>query len=137
MAYLLDTNMLSEAVRDANGGVAQRIRQALGTSQIVTSIIVAGELRFGGIKRGSRRLIQRIEQVLGAIDVLALGPPVDAIYAKVRADLESRGQPIGGNDLWIAAHALALRHTLVTANAREFARVPGLICENWLNDTLV
>ena len=52
MAYLLDTNMLSEVVRDANGNVAQRIRQALGTSQIVTSIIVAGELRFGGIKRG-------------------------------------------------------------------------------------
>jgi tRNA(fMet)-specific endonuclease VapC len=137
MAYLLDTNMLSEAVRDANGGVAQRIRQALGTSQIVTSIIVAGELRFGGIKRGSRRLIQRIEQVLTAIDVLALAPPVDAIYAKVRADLENRGQPIGGNDLWIAAHALALRHTLVTANAREFGRVPGLVSENWLSDTLV
>jgi tRNA(fMet)-specific endonuclease VapC len=137
MAYLLDTNMLSEAVRDANGGVAQRIRQALGTSQIVTSIIVAGELRFGGIKRGSRRLVQRIEQVLTAIDVLALAPPVDAIYAKVRADLENRGQPIGGNDLWIAAHALALRHTLVTANAREFGRVPGLVSENWLSDTLV
>jgi tRNA(fMet)-specific endonuclease VapC len=137
MAYLLDTNMISEAVRDANGGVAQRIRQALGTSQIVTSIIVAGELRFGGIKRGSRRLIQRIEQVLAAIDVLVLAPPVDAIYAQVRADLENRGQPISGNDLWIAAHALALRHTLVTANAREFGRIPGLVSENWLSDTLV
>ena len=137
MAYLLDTNMLSEAVRDANGNVAQRIRQALGTSQIVTSIIVAGELRFGGITRGSRRLIRRIEQVLSAVDVLTLAPPVDVIYARIRADLEKRGQPIGGNDLWIAAHALAMRHTLVTANAREFGRVPGLMCENWLSDTLV
>lgn len=137
MAYLLDTNMLSEAVRDANGSVAQRIRQALGTSQIVTSIIVAGELRFGGIKRGSIRLIQRIEQVLGTVDVLALAPPVDVIYAQVQADLDKRGQPIGGNDLWIAAHALAMRHTLVTANARGFGRVPGLMCENWLSATLV
>jgi tRNA(fMet)-specific endonuclease VapC len=137
MAYLLDTNVLSEAVRDADGGVAQRIRRALGTSQIVTSIIVAGELRFGGIKRRSRRLIRRIEQVLSAVDVLTLAPPVDVIYAQIRADLEKRGQPIGGNDLWIAAQALAMRHTLVTANAREFGLVPGLMCENWLSETLV
>ena len=63
---------------------------------------------------------------------MALEAPVDAIYGDLRADLERRGIGIGANDLWIAAHTLSLGLTLVTANQREFARVPGLTIENWL-----
>ncbi len=56
----------------------------------------------------------------------------DRRYGLLRAQLEQVGQPIGGNDLLIAAHALALRATLVTDNAREFGRIDDLHCENWL-----
>ena len=64
------------------------------------------------------------------------GPPLDAAtssqYARIRAGLERQGTSIGGNDLWIAAQALALGAVLVTDNVREFRRVPGLKVENWL-----
>jgi tRNA(fMet)-specific endonuclease VapC len=69
---------------------------------------------------------------LTALDVVPLAPPVDAVYARLRTDLERRGEIIGGNNLWIAAHALALGLTLVTANEREFARITELPRENWL-----
>jgi tRNA(fMet)-specific endonuclease VapC len=70
--------------------------------------------------------------VLGAIEVLPLEAPVDAVYGVIRASLERTGQPIGGNDLLIAAHALALGLTVVTDNEREFSRIDNLRVENWL-----
>ncbi|MHB1657388.1 MAG: PIN domain-containing protein, partial [Burkholderiales bacterium] len=66
------------------------------------------------------------------IPVLPLDIPADAEYAGIRAELESAGQPIGMNDLLIAAHAYVLGLTLVTANTREFSRIRGLKVENWL-----
>jgi tRNA(fMet)-specific endonuclease VapC len=57
---------------------------------------------------------------------------VDTVYGELRTHLERDGQPIGGIDLLIAAQALSLGLTLVTDNEREFGRVPGLVCENWL-----
>jgi tRNA(fMet)-specific endonuclease VapC len=131
MRYLLDTNMLSDAIRNPGGRVANRVREA-GDANVCTSIIVAAELRFGAAKRNSARLTALVEETLGEIDVLPLEVPVDAAYAAVRCALETEGQPISGNDLLIAAHALALGHTLVTANMREFVRIEGLKCENWL-----
>jgi tRNA(fMet)-specific endonuclease VapC len=66
------------------------------------------------------------------LPILSLSPPVNRHYAVIRSHLEQTGKPIGPNDLLIAAHALALNLTLVTANLREFERVPGLSVENWL-----
>jgi tRNA(fMet)-specific endonuclease VapC len=66
------------------------------------------------------------------MDVIPLEPPADVRYGEVRAALEAAGTPIGGNDLLIAAQALALDLVLVTNNEREFARVGGLKLENWL-----
>jgi tRNA(fMet)-specific endonuclease VapC len=97
-----------------------------------TSIIVAAELRFGALKRGSRALAARIESLLERIEVAPLLPPADSVYADLRASLEKNGKPIGANDMFIAAHALALGCTLVTDNVREFSRVKGLAVENWL-----
>ena len=68
------------------------------------------------------------------MDVIALEPPVDAVYGELRSWLEKAGRPIGGNDLFIAAQALALGLTLVTGNEREFSRVKDLPLENWLRD---
>jgi len=70
--------------------------------------------------------------VLGAIEVLPFEEPADAVYGLLRARLEQKGLPMGGNDLLIAAHAVSLGFTLVTGNEREFARVDDLHCENWL-----
>lgn len=131
MRYLLDTNIVSDLVRRPQGQVAQRIR-GVGETGVCTSIVVAAELRFGAAKKGSERLTSQLEAVLGAIEVLPLETPVDLEYGALRAYLEQRGQPIGGNDLLIAAHSLSLDCTLVTDNEREFGRVPRLRCENWL-----
>ena len=73
-----------------------------------------------------------MEAVLGSIEVYPLEEPADHAYAALRASLEKRGIVIGPNDMLIAAHALALDHTVVTANRREFSRIPGLRVENWL-----
>ena len=129
--YLLDTDIVSDLVRHPQGRAAARLAE-VGEDAVATSIIVAAELRFGAAKKQSARLSQQLEAVLGALDVLALDRPADTTYAAARAALESAGTPIGGNDLLIAAHALALDMTIVTGNAREFGRVAGLRVENWL-----
>ena len=131
MRYLLDTNAVSDLVRNPQGKVAQRIRK-VGEARICTSIIVAAELRYGAIKKGSPGLSAQLEMVLNALEVLPFEPPADAIYASLRTSLEEVGMPIGAHDMLIAAHALALGCTIVTDNDREFARVHGLSCENWL-----
>ena len=133
MRYLLDTNVVSALVRDPGGPVTQRIRIA-GEANVCTSVIVAAELRYGAAKKGSARLRAQVETVLGAIEVLPLEAPADAIYGEVRAHLERAGRSIGGNDLLIAAHALSVGCALVTDNEGEFSRVEGLAVENWLRD---
>ncbi|MEQ8235053.1 MAG: type II toxin-antitoxin system VapC family toxin [Gammaproteobacteria bacterium] len=131
LRYLLDTNIISDLVRRPGGPVTTRIADA-GEKSICTSIIVAAELRYGAAKSGSKHLSKRVDLVLSAIEILPLEPPVDQRYAEVRHALATRGVPIGPNDLLIAAHALATDLTLVTANTREFERVPTLRVENWL-----
>lgn len=131
MRYLLDTNIVSDLVRNPRGRVTQRIRE-LGEDQICTSIIVAAELRFGAAKKASPRLTIQLEAVLGAIEVLPFEAPADAAYGLLRARLEQVGRPIGGNDLFIAAQAITLGCAIVTDNEREFARIDELPRENWL-----
>ncbi|EKM99407.1 MULTISPECIES: type II toxin-antitoxin system VapC family toxin [unclassified Acidocella] len=131
MRYLLDTNILSDLIRHPQGRVAEQIRR-VGETEVCTSIIVAAELRFGAAKRGSARLATQLEAVLSALDIVPFEQPADESYGTIRAQLEQAGTPIGGNDLLIAAHAKALGCTVVTDNEREFRRVEGLACENWL-----
>ncbi|MFM6039552.1 MAG: type II toxin-antitoxin system VapC family toxin [Cuspidothrix sp.] len=131
-SYLLDTNTLSDFIKHPTGRIFSKI-QDVGEEEICTSIIVACELRFGAEKRNSPRLKQRIELAFSMISVLPLTPDVDNNYAIIRTHLEQQGTPIGSNDLLIAAHALTLNLTVITANVREFARVPNLKVENWLN----
>jgi tRNA(fMet)-specific endonuclease VapC len=131
MRYLLDTNIVSHLIRNPQGRIAEQIRK-VGETQVCTSIIVAAELRYGAAKKGSPRLTAQLEAVLGGLDVLPFEAPADAAYGHIRAKLEQAGTPIGGNDLLIAAQAVALGCTIVTGNDREFARIGGLRCENWL-----
>jgi tRNA(fMet)-specific endonuclease VapC len=133
MRYLLDTNIVSDLVRRPQGRVAKRIGE-VGEANVCTSIIVAAKLRFGASKKGSARLTAQLEAVLGVLEVLPFEAPADAVYGVLRARLEQLGQPIGGNDLLIAAQTLALGYTLVTDNEREFRRISELACENWLRE---
>lgn len=129
--YLLDTNILSNLIRDPAGSVARRIAEK-GEKTICTSIVVACELRFGAEKKQSAMLLARVAELLTILDVLALDVEADVHYADIRSQLELAGTPIGPNDLLIAAHARSLGLVLVTANSKEFSRVPGLSIENWL-----
>ncbi|MCW5772035.1 MAG: type II toxin-antitoxin system VapC family toxin [Rhodospirillaceae bacterium] len=129
--YMLDTNIVSDLVKNPQGKAARRIAR-VGEDNVCTSIIVAAELRYGCAKSGSKRLAKAVEDLLGEIPVLPFDVSADAAYGGIRAALEVAGRPIGGNDLLIAAHARALGATIVTANADEFKRVKGLNVENWL-----
>ena len=131
-SYLLDTNILSDLVRRPQGRVAGRVAE-VGEDRVLTSIVVACELRYGAARRDSKRLSRQVEAVLRAIAVLPLEAGVDRQYAAIRATLEKHGTPIGANDLLIAAHARALHAVCVTANVAEFTRVPDLKVENWLD----
>jgi len=131
MRYLLDTNIVSDLVRNPQGKVAQHIRK-VGEAQVCTSIIVAAELRYGAAKKGLPRLSAQLEAVLGALEVLPFETPADAAYGLLRTRLEQAGRPIGANDLLIAAQALALGYTIITDNEKQYARVEDLRRENWL-----
>jgi tRNA(fMet)-specific endonuclease VapC len=129
--FLLDTNIISDLVRNPSGLAAQRIAQ-VGEDSVATSVVVAGELLYGCAKKGSDKLTKRVEGILDVMEILPLSPEVAAHYGSIRASLEKRGVPIGQNDLWIAAQAVAAKAILVTANVGEFERVDSLPLENWL-----
>ncbi|WP_181165565.1 MULTISPECIES: type II toxin-antitoxin system VapC family toxin [unclassified Mesorhizobium] len=131
MRFMLDTNIISDMIRNPAGKAASTVLR-VGDSAVCTSIVVASELRYGCARKGSAKLLKKVEELLAEIPVLPLDVPVDADYGSIRAELEGLGQPIGHNDLFIAAHACALGITLVTANTGEFTRISGLKVENWL-----
>lgn len=126
---MLDTNVVSYLMRDPAAG-RDRIA-TLGEEGIAVSAIVAAELRFGVLKKGSARLAHNLEAILAAIEVSPWEAPADIEYARLRLALETSGRPIGPNDMLIAAHALAFGVPLVTANLDEFLRVPGLAVIRW------
>jgi tRNA(fMet)-specific endonuclease VapC len=129
---MLDTNIISALMRDSVGTLWRKARR-FGGENICTSVIVAGELRFGAELADSARLRSETRDILATIPVLAFEPPADEHYARLRSRLRREGRPIGPNDLFIAAHALSLGLILVTANVGGFSRVPGLVVENWLD----
>lgn len=129
--WMLDTNALSELIRNPQGPLTRRLA-AQSHDAACTSIVAACELRFGARRKGSATLTQRVEQLLDALAVLPFDEPADEHYADIRTALERAGTPIGSHDLVIAAQARSRGLTLVTHNLREFQRVPGLQTEDWL-----
>src|SRR6476646_3403439 len=127
---MLDTNIISDLIRNPQGRAAKRIAK-VGEENICTSVIVAAELRYGCAKSGSTRLLKAVEDLLAEIKVLPFDGPADAEYCGIRSELGAAGKPIGGNDLLIAAHALATGATIVTDNTGEFKRIRGLSVQNW------
>lgn len=129
--YMLDTNIVSDMVRDPQGRVFRKVVDLDGEALCI-SIITAAELRYGCAKKGSPKLLAQVEAILGGLEILPLEVPADTEYGGIRAELEAAGKPIGPNDLLIGAHAYTVGATLVTANVAEFRRIQGLEVENWL-----
>jgi len=129
--FLLDTNILIAAMKGA-----PVLRARLETTPLTAlrlSTIVLGELEFGVEKsRYGDRNRARLAALLQSLPLLGVDVATSQHYGRIRAQLESQGQPISGNDTWIAAQALAIDAVLVTDNMREFSRVPGLVVQNWL-----
>ena len=128
---MLDTNIVSDLLRDPGGPAAKRIAD-VGPDAICVSIITAAELRYGCMKKGSAKLLAHVEAILESVQVLAFDVPADVEYGGIRAELEAAGKTIGPNDLLIAAHAHAAGATLVTDNTTGFTRIRGLKVENWV-----
>ncbi len=132
---MLDTNIISRLMKDGASESAIRYRARLQSEPdctVVTSVVVQCELLFGLARHPSPRLQRAYALQMEHLPVVALEESVCGHYAKIRAHLEQAGTPIGANDTLIAAHALALDATLVSADA-AFARVPSLKLENWLD----
>lgn len=129
--YLLDTNICIYIAKRHPPEVAGRFER-LRPGDVGMSMITYGELLFGAEKsQHPERAQERLQRFVGLVPVLALPEESPHHYARIRAALERAGTPIGANDLWIAAHALATRLILVSNNLREFDRIAGLATENW------
>ena len=122
---LLDTNILSELIKDPHGRVARKVLDA-GVDNVCTSIIAAAELRYGALKKRSTRLRRQAEELLAEIQVLPLDEPVDAEYGKLRVALETAGKMLAANDLLIAAHANAVDAAVVTSD-HDFKQAGKLV----------
>jgi tRNA(fMet)-specific endonuclease VapC len=113
---LLDTNILSELVKNRHGRIAGKVLDA-GVDNVCTSIVAAAELRYGALKKRSVRIRREVEELLSEILVLPFDDPADTEYGKLRVALETGGKILAANDMLIAAHANAIGATVVTADA--------------------
>jgi tRNA(fMet)-specific endonuclease VapC len=129
--YLLDTNICIYIRQQKPEEVLRRFRK-LRPGEAALSVITYGELEYGAAKSAHRAAaFDRLRELVQWLPALALPETAAEAYGTIRAALAAKGEMIGNNDLWIAAHALAAKFTLVTNNEREFLRVPGLKLQNW------
>ena len=129
--FLLDTNICIYIQRQRPPAVLERFRK-LKPGEAVISVITWGELRYGAEKSRQRDMVLALlEEFTAMVPVMPMPEAAGQAYGAIRAALEAKGEPIGNNDLWIAAHAKASGLIVVTNNEREFKRVPGLGVRNW------
>jgi tRNA(fMet)-specific endonuclease VapC len=128
--YLLDTNTVSFHIRESSAALRRRLRR-VDASNVALSVVTEMEIRYGLARNPTLRIAHLVEEFLAGITILPLDSGVAMTYARVRAQLESEGRPIGPLDLMIGAHALSVGATLVTNNVKEFRRVRGLRVQDW------
>lgn len=130
MRYLLDTDICIHLRRRLPPVVARFAK--LDPSDMGISMVSYGELLYGAKKSADpTSAVALIQQLVTLVPVLPLPERAGLVYGSIRFDLAERGNIIGPNDLWLAAHAIASDLVLVTNNEREFRRVKGLKIENW------
>ena len=131
---MLDTNTLIYFIKNKPPSIAARIDALHDDDLLCMSFVTFAELLKGA--EGSTRkpeVLRRLEEIAQLVPVFyPSGPEVCMHYAQQATRLKVAGTPIGGNDLWIASHALAESATLVTNDTGEFARIDGLVIENWV-----
>jgi tRNA(fMet)-specific endonuclease VapC len=135
MKYMLDTNIVIYFIKKKPPAVADRVNQLDADDALCMSFITYAEL-LKGAERSTRKsdVLRRLDNLTRQIPVIyATQPAICAHYAHHATQLRLAGTPIGGNDLWIACHALAENCVLVTNNSTEFERISGLRMENWAN----
>ena len=132
LRYLLDTDTCIYIAKRNPPGVTERLAR-IEQGEVGMSVITFGELVYGAEKSSQRKqafkVLDSLQELVPVVDVT---PDVALRYGEVRSHLSRQGKIIGGNDLWIAAHALTLKVILITNNLREFARVPKLKSESWV-----
>jgi tRNA(fMet)-specific endonuclease VapC len=129
--YLLDTNICIYIRKRRPEEVLRRFRK-LRAGEAALSVITYGELVYGAVKSEQRLMaMEQLRELLTLLPALALPETAAEAYGKIRAELESKGEMIGNNDLWIAAHAVAAGLILVTNNERGFRRVREVKVQNW------
>lgn len=130
--YLLDTNICIYIIKKQPISVFKKFEK-LSIGSVAMSLVTYGELEYGALRsNNSEKALQVLEELVNYIPVLPADLNVAKEYADIRANLAARGTIVGNNDLWIAAHARSLGHTLVSNNIKEFKRVDGLNLENWV-----
>ncbi len=129
--FCLDTNIWSYLLKQPNEPLVRHLK-ACRSAEICLTELIRAELLFGA-RRSSRAdsLRDRIEKLLSPYTRLSFDSAAAEHYAEIRTHLENAGTMISPNDLIIAATVRAADATLVTANFREFSRIPGLRCEDW------
>ena len=129
--YLLDTNICIYLRQNRPPEVTERFRH-MQHGEAVVSVITYGELLYGAERSQQRtRALESVTRLVSLLPVLPMPWEAAATYGEIRAALEMHGQLVGGNDLWIAAHAKAAGLILVSNNEREFKRISGLKLQNW------
>lgn len=132
MRFLLDTNICIYIAKKKPVKVLHRF-EGLDIGQVGMSTITYGELLYGAHKsQHPKKTLAILEELAVLIPPVPISSETGLYYGKIRSALEKDGMPVGNNDLWIAAHALALNVVLVTNNVREFSRIPHLKIENWV-----
>ncbi len=129
--FLLDTNICIYIRQEKPAAVLQRFRR-LRAGEAALSVITYGELLYGAAKSSQREAaLERLRELFRWLPALPLPEAAAEAYGRIRFELAAKGEMIGNNDLWIAAHAVASGLTLVTNNENEFRRVRGLKIQNW------
>ena len=130
LRYLLDTNICIYVLRHRPPHVREAFNRH--ATHLCTSSVVLGELLYGAEKSAHpEHNMEQVERFMARLEVLPFDHGAAAHFANIRTELERNGEPIGAYDLMIAGHARSAGLRLVTNNEKEFARVPGLLVENW------
>ena len=133
LKYLLDTNIVIYTIKNRPRRVRERFTRHQG--QLAISSVTLMELVYGAEKSSQpERNLRDIDGLAARLDVLPYDAAAATHTGQIRAELARQGTPIGPYDQMIAGHARALGLILVSNDAAEFGRVPGLRLENWLND---
>lgn len=133
MLYMLDTNICSYIIRNKPQNIKEKLKSVEKDHTIALSTVVVSELIYGAKKKGAEKLFDLVLSFIENFQIMDFDKNSALSYATIRVELETTGNIIGSNDLFIAAHAKGCDAILVTNNTKEFERVEGLRLENWVS----